>query len=208
MSREAPKGKRKSQGRSRYCEIAQPSPEPGGGHTDLREYCSVALTWAAFGLYSGPLSRALQKVWVFRFFDPGPGGSGGPREAPQSPPWAFPGPPGASRRPPGPKTNQSKKPRNLKELTEHWSLCIKQSSGAKDNKYSSVDDRPGLCSGGVGSPVRPFARPPDRPETCENQRKTTKIIGQRPTTTKNYQNHRKTTKNALARSPVAKGGPA
>ena len=31
MSREAPKGKRKSQGKSRYCEIAQPSPEPGGG---------------------------------------------------------------------------------------------------------------------------------------------------------------------------------
>ena len=49
MSREAPKGKRKSQGRSRYCEIAQPSPEPGR-HTDLREYCSVALTWAACGL--------------------------------------------------------------------------------------------------------------------------------------------------------------
>ena len=52
--REAPKGKRKNHGRSRYCEIAQPSPEPGG-HTDLREYCSVALTWAAFGLYQpGP----------------------------------------------------------------------------------------------------------------------------------------------------------
>ncbi len=32
-----------------------------------------------------------------------------------------PGAPGASRRPPGPKTNQSKKPRNLKELTEQWS---------------------------------------------------------------------------------------
>ena len=41
-------------------------------------------------------------------------GSGGPREAPQSPPWAFPGPPGASRRSPGPKTNQIKKPRNPK----------------------------------------------------------------------------------------------
>ncbi len=35
-------------------------------------------------------------------------------------PWAFPGPPGASRGPQGPKTNQSKKPRNLKELTEQW----------------------------------------------------------------------------------------
>ncbi len=37
-------------------------------------------------------------------------------------PWAFPGPPGISRRPPGPKTNQSKKPKNLKDLTEQWSL--------------------------------------------------------------------------------------
>ncbi len=46
-----------------------------------------------------PLSRALQKVLVFRFFDPGPGGPGGPREAPQSYPWAFPGPPGSSRSP-------------------------------------------------------------------------------------------------------------
>ena len=55
------------------------------------------------------------------FFDPGPGGSGAPREVPEGPPWAFPVPPGASRRPPGPKTNQSKKPRNLKELTERWS---------------------------------------------------------------------------------------
>ncbi len=70
--------------------------------------------------YTRPLSGALQQVWVFRFFDPGPGGSGGPREAPQSHPWAFPGPPGASRRPPGPKTNPSKKPKNLKELTEQW----------------------------------------------------------------------------------------
>ena len=32
MSREAPKGKRKNQGRSRYSEIAQPSPEPGGAY--------------------------------------------------------------------------------------------------------------------------------------------------------------------------------
>ncbi len=33
---------------------------------------------------------------------------GGPRGAPRRPPWAFPGSPGASRRPPGPKTNKSK----------------------------------------------------------------------------------------------------
>ncbi len=31
-----------------------------------------------------PLSRALQQVWVFRFFDPGPGASGGPRKVPLS----------------------------------------------------------------------------------------------------------------------------
>ncbi len=36
-------------------------------------------------------------------------------------PWALPGPPGASRRLPGPKTSQSRKPKNLKELTERWS---------------------------------------------------------------------------------------
>ncbi len=35
------------------------------------------------------------QVWVFYVFVcPGPGGSGSSREAPQSPPWAFPGPPG------------------------------------------------------------------------------------------------------------------
>jgi hypothetical protein len=34
------------------------------------------------------LSKALQKVWVFRFFDPDPGASGGPRE----PPWLIRGP--------------------------------------------------------------------------------------------------------------------
>ncbi len=37
--------------------------------------------------------------------------------------WAFPGPPGASRMPLGSKTNQSNKPRNLKELTEQWRKC-------------------------------------------------------------------------------------
>ncbi len=75
---------------------------------------------------SRPLDKALQRVWGFRFFDPGPGGSGGSREAPQSPPWAFPGPPGASRRPPGPKTNQSEKPRNLTELIKQWSRSAAQ----------------------------------------------------------------------------------
>ncbi len=47
-----------------------------------------------FAAMTGPLNRALQTVWVFRFFYPGRGGSGGPPEAPEGPPWAFPGPPG------------------------------------------------------------------------------------------------------------------
>ncbi len=64
-----------------------------------------------------------------------------------------------------------------------------------------------MCSGGVGSPVRPFARPPDRTETCENHGKTIKIIRKRPKTTKIYRNLKKTTKIALARSPVAESGP-
>jgi hypothetical protein len=49
---------------------------------------------------------AQQKVWVFMFFDPGPWASVGPLKVPLGYPWAFPGPP---ERPPGPKTNQSKK---------------------------------------------------------------------------------------------------
>ncbi len=59
-----------------------------------------------FVLEAWPLSRALRKLWVFRFFDPGPGASGGPRKVPLGVPWAFPGPPGASKKPPGPKTNR------------------------------------------------------------------------------------------------------
>ncbi len=44
----------------------------------------------------------------------------GPREAPGRPPGLSVGLPGASRRPPGPKTNHSKKPRNLNKVTELW----------------------------------------------------------------------------------------
>ncbi len=75
------------------------------------------------------------------------------------------------------------------------------------NQFSNVA-KLACALGGVGSPVRPFARPPDRPETCENHKKTTKIIGKLPKTIKIYKNHRKTSKIALARSPVAKSGPA
>ncbi len=45
---------------------------------------------------------------MFKLFDPGPGAPGGPRKVP---PLGYP-------EAPGPKTNQSKKTRNLKELTE------------------------------------------------------------------------------------------
>ncbi len=54
----------------------------------------------------------------------------------------------------------------------------------------------GLCSGGVGSPVRPFARPPDRPETCDNH-------GKKPKSWDNAQKLPKTTKTIrkLPKSP-------
>ncbi len=55
---------------------------------------------------------------------------------------------------------------------------LRQAVFAIDAKLGHIT---GLCSGGVGSHVRPFARPPDRQETWENQRKTTKVIGKLPT---------------------------
>jgi hypothetical protein len=61
-------------------------------------------------------------MYRFLCFLPWVRGVRGPREAPLSYPWAFPGPPRASRRPPGNKTNQSNKPKNLKELTARWRL--------------------------------------------------------------------------------------
>ncbi len=52
----------------------------------------------------------LQKVWVLRFFDPGPGGSGGPREVP----WPIPGPSRGLRGPPGgPRDLRQTKAKNL-----------------------------------------------------------------------------------------------
>ncbi len=59
------------------------------------------------GTHSRPLSRAPQNLRVFMFFDPGPGASGGPRKAPLSYPWAFPGPPG------GPRDLRQTKAKNL-----------------------------------------------------------------------------------------------
>ena len=56
MSREAPKGKRKSQGRSRYCEIAESSPEPGWGATKARGpvACGLEITGGVRGGGSPP----------------------------------------------------------------------------------------------------------------------------------------------------------
>ncbi len=61
------------------------------------------------------------------FLTRAPGASGGPRKVPLGYPGAFPGPPGASRRPPGPKTNQQKL-RNLKEVAESWNQLDPPSS--------------------------------------------------------------------------------
>ncbi len=91
----------------------------------VRPFTSSDKSSTSFGIghphsATRPLSKSLQKLWVFWFFDPGQGEVRGP---PGGPPGPSVGLPGASRRPPGPKTNQSKKPRNPKELTEHWRRC-------------------------------------------------------------------------------------
>ena len=52
--------------------------------------------------------------------------------------------PEASGRPPGPKTNQSKKPRNLKELTEQW----KQRRGR--SPIGAIPEGPGADRPGPG----------------------------------------------------------
>ncbi len=44
---------------------------------------------------------ALQQVWVFSFVDPGPGGPGGPREAPSEPSGGRPGASGGFPEAPG-----------------------------------------------------------------------------------------------------------
>ncbi len=77
------------------------------------------------------------------FFDPGLGGSVGPREAPLGYLSAFPGPPGASRRPPRPKTNQSQKPRNLKELAEQWSRCRSPEASGEQEHVNVGNKGPG-----------------------------------------------------------------
>ncbi len=66
----------------------------------------------------GRSKRALQQVWVLGFLARR---SGGPREVPQGSPYAFPGPPGASRRHSGPNASKGKTPRNLKVLTKQLS---------------------------------------------------------------------------------------
>ncbi len=54
----------------------------------------------------------------FTKYGPGPGGSGGPRDIPQGGPWASRGPPGLSRRSPGPNANQTKQPGNQHALVK------------------------------------------------------------------------------------------
>ncbi len=57
----------------------------------------------------GRLKRPCGRYGCCRFWGPGRRGSGDPREAPQGNPPGFRGPPEASRKPPGPATNQIKK---------------------------------------------------------------------------------------------------
>ncbi len=83
-------------------------PRPVLGHEDDEESDDETA--------SRPLSRALQKVLVFRFLGPGPQGLGRPPEVSLACQEALPGPPEASRRPPGPKTNHSKKPYKPKTM--------------------------------------------------------------------------------------------
>ncbi len=61
-----------------------------------------------------PLSRALQKTPVSRFVNPGPGSSGGPREAPPKPSVGLPGAPGGLPAASGTQDEPKQKPRNLK----------------------------------------------------------------------------------------------
>ncbi len=60
----------------------------------------------------------------------GPGGSGGPWEAPQGHPSGFRGLPGPSRKPPGPTTNQTKKPMSQKQSIEHEAFATFATSNA------------------------------------------------------------------------------
>ncbi len=61
---------------------------------------------------------------VFMFFVPGPGGSGGPQEAPQSPPWAFlffQSPPWAFPGPPA-GAGLSEAPGTYEKMIEHMEV--------------------------------------------------------------------------------------
>ena len=74
-------------------------------------------------------------------FWPGPGGLWGP---PGSPPEPSVGLPGASRRPPGPKTDQSKKPRNLKVMIEQWRLYLRAKQNQNSNCFPGSGPKPRL----------------------------------------------------------------
>lgn len=65
---------------------------------------------------------------------------------------------GASRSSPGPKTNQSDKLKNLKELTERWSLHLAQSNFGYTPGYFGEHGIPGYTrdiSGNTGYPGYP-----------------------------------------------------
>ncbi len=74
-----------------------------------------------------PPKRVPQQVWVLRICGLGPGGSGSHREIPKGTPSAFPGPPGASRKPAAHDTNQCKQLRNQKCLARYDKILISAS---------------------------------------------------------------------------------
>jgi hypothetical protein len=82
-------------------------------------YLAAGLVWI-----SRPLTRALQNSMGFYVVRPGPGGGPGAPGKPPEPSVGLSGASGASRRPPGRKTNQSKQPRNLKDLIEQWRFLV------------------------------------------------------------------------------------
>ena len=89
----------------------------------------------------GPLSRALQTIWVSRFLAWARGDPGSPGRAPQNYPWAFPEPPGTSWRPPGSynKPNQNKPTQNK---TQQNDPINKQPTASLPSPYSSTSVSP------------------------------------------------------------------
>ncbi len=71
------------------------------------------------------------------------------------------------------KTNKNESKRQARYTRDGHNIAMELVYGAEKRRKVWPDSGIKLtilaCAlGGVGSPVRPFARPPDRPEMCEN----------------------------------------